>query len=85
MKRAGMHEEPVPMKERPKQAAWAMEESHGWVGAEGAVGPDAGRHLRRSAVSGQSLAGFILGLSFFGGLTLGGALGCLWRQRASQK
>lgn len=85
MKRADMHDEPIPMKQQHKQAAWAVKESPEWMGAEGTVGAQAGRHLRRRGERGQSLAGLVIGLSFVGGLTLGGVLGCLWRQQANQK
>ncbi len=61
-----------------------MENSQEWIGAEAAVGLPLGHRLRRQELSGPSLVGLICGLSFFGGLALGGALACLWRRSSRQ-
>jgi hypothetical protein len=80
-----MSDEPAPMKQQMEQEPRSIDDLREWMGAEGTVGAQAGRHLRRRGVNGQNLIGIILGLTFVGGLTLGGALGCLWRHRLSQK
>lgn len=80
-----MSEEPGPIKQQIKRELRSIDDLDEWIGAEGAVGAQAGQHLRRRGERGQNLIGIILGLTFVGGLTLGGALGCLWRQRPSQK
>ena len=75
----------VRMKPRSKQTAWAIEESRGWVGAEGTVGPDARRYLRQREGSGRHRTGLIVGVSFVVGLTLGWAVGWLCRSKIRQK
>ncbi|MDK2745032.1 MAG: hypothetical protein H8K03_14960 [Nitrospira sp.] len=52
-----------------------------WIGGEATVGSQAGRHVRRQARHTPSLFGIILGLTFFGGLTLGSSVGLLCRTK----
>ena len=57
------------------------DDARAWVGGEATVGAQAGRHVRRQARHTPSLFGIILGLAFFGGLTLGSSIGLLCRNK----
>ena len=51
-----------------------------WIGGEATVGSQAGRHVRRQAGTAQYLLSAVLGLTFLGGLALGGAVGLLFKK-----
>lgn len=51
-----------------------LEESHTWIGGEGAVGSQAERHVRRQERNIRGLALAVLGLTFAGGFALAGAI-----------
>jgi hypothetical protein len=59
----------------------SLEDSHAWIGGEGAVGSQAERHVRRQERNIQGFALTVLGLTFAGGLALGGAICQLSRRR----
>jgi hypothetical protein len=52
-----------------------------WVGGEATVGSQAGRHIRRQEGHTRHLLSAILGLTFLGGLALGGAISRLCRSK----
>ncbi|MDH5741215.1 MAG: hypothetical protein OEY77_12900 [Nitrospira sp.] len=52
-----------------------------WMGGEATVGSQARRYIRRQAGPPTSLLGVILGLTFLGGLALGGSFGLLCRDK----
>ncbi|MGE0644569.1 MAG: hypothetical protein AB7P24_12950 [Nitrospira sp.] len=52
-----------------------------WMGGEATVDPQARRYIRREAGPSASLLGVILGLTFLGGLALGGSVGLLCRRK----
>ena len=52
-----------------------------WMGGEATVGSQARRYIRRQAGPPTSLLGVILGLTFLGGLALGGSFGLLCRNK----
>jgi hypothetical protein len=54
--------------------------SHTWIGGEATVGSQAGRHIRRQAGIAKHLFTTILGLTFLGGVALGGAISLLFKK-----
>lgn len=52
-----------------------------WIGGEATVGSQARRYIRGEAGSSTSFLGVVLGLTFLGGLALGGAFGILCRKK----
>lgn len=50
-----------------------------WMGGEATVGSQARRYIRGQEGPSTSLLGIILGLTFLGGLALGGSFGLLCR------
>jgi hypothetical protein len=52
-----------------------------WMGGEATVGCQARRYIRRQAGHPTSLLGVIIGLTFLGGLALGGSFGLLCRNK----
>jgi len=53
-----------------------------WIGGEATVSSQAGRHVRRQAGPTKHLLNIVLGLTFFGGLAMGGAVSLLWRAKS---
>ncbi len=53
-----------------------------WIGGEATVGCQARRYIRRQAEHPTSLLGIVLGLTFLGGLALGGSFGLLCRSKS---
>lgn len=58
-----------------------LEESHDWVGGEATVGTQAERYVRRREGRVKGLFTTIIGLTFIGGLAMGGAISQLVRKR----
>jgi hypothetical protein len=52
-----------------------------WMGGEATVGSQARRYIRRQAGPPAFLLGVILGLTFLGGLALGGSYGLVCRSK----
>lgn len=65
-----------------KPAAVASDEPDLWMGGEASVGTQAGRHLRQSERSRPGSALMILGLTFFGGVTLGAVASSFFRKHS---
>lgn len=59
-----------------------QDDPRNWIGGEATVGSQAGRYIRRQAGPSTLPLGVILGLTFFGGLTLGSAFGLLCRKKS---
>jgi hypothetical protein len=57
------------------------DDTRSWIGGEATVGSQAFRYIRRQAGPSNSLLGVILGLTFLGGLALGGSFGLLCRNK----
>ena len=51
-----------------------LDDPHAWIGGEATIGSQAGRHIRRQEGNTRHLLSTILGLTFLGGLALGGAI-----------
>jgi hypothetical protein len=69
------------MKSMSSQDEPATDDPRTWIGGEATVGSQARRYIRRQAGPPTSLLGVILGLTFLGGLTLGGCFGLLCRNK----
>lgn len=53
-----------------------------WIGSEATIGSQVGRHIQRQVGTTKYLLSTVLGLTFLGGLTLGGAISRLCRTKA---
>ena len=60
----------------------SLDDHHAWIGGEATVGSQAGRHIRRQERAPGHFLSAILGLTFLGGLVLGGAISRLCRTKA---
>jgi hypothetical protein len=56
------------------------DDSLAWIGGEATIGSQAGRHIRRQAGTAKHLFTAIFGLTFLGGLALGGAISLLFKK-----
>lgn len=70
------------MKLRTTDAQPQAENAREWIGGEATVGSQAERHVRQREGRVEGLFTTIITLTFIGGLTLGGALSQLWRNKA---
>ncbi len=59
-----------------------LDDPRAWIGGEATIGSQAGRHIRRQAGNTRHLLSAILGLTFLGGLALGGAISRLCGAKA---
>jgi hypothetical protein len=56
------------------------DDPHTWIGGEATIGSQAGRHIRRQAGPATHVLTTVLGLTFLGGLALGGAISLLFKK-----
>jgi hypothetical protein len=70
------------MKSVNNQTETQTDDPRTWMGGEATVGSQARRYIRRQAGPPTSLLGVILGLTFLGGLALGGCFGLLCRSKS---
>ena len=71
------------MKRRAPQTQPEAEDPRTWIGAEATVGSQAVREIRRQRGTSKYLLSIVIGLTFLGGLALGGAVSQLCRAKAN--